>query len=206
MLEFFAISNFILLAIISPGPDFLLLSKNTLGLSRSAGIYTASGLATGALILASSCLFGLMFTISKSILAFNILRLTGGIYLIYIGSDGLLRNNLKTNSIIDNVLDNRAAFRQGFICSILNPKGTLFFLALFTTMIRQDTALSTQIGYSLEVVLLYLIWFMSLSMIISSNRISGLLSKFYTYVYRGAGIALIILGYHTIKNVKPLLF
>lgn len=95
MLEFFTISIVILLAAISPGPDFALVTRNSLRHSQKAGVMTALGIAIGTLFHASYCILGFVIIISKSILLFNIIKYMGASYLIYLGIKGLLEKKNK---------------------------------------------------------------------------------------------------------------
>lgn len=90
MQEFFSISFLIILAAISPGPDFAMVIKNSLLYSRRAGIYTALGVSVSLLIHAVYCILGLALVISRSLLAFSIIKYLGAAYLIYIGIKGFL--------------------------------------------------------------------------------------------------------------------
>ena len=145
MTEFFAISLLILLAAISPGPDFAMVTKNSLMYSRRAGTFTAAGVASSLLIHGTYCILGLAIIISKSLLAFSVIKYLGAGYLIYIGIKSLLakRENLELKSIHHkkHSISNWQAFRQGLLCNLLNPKAIMFLLAFFTLVVKPGAPL-----------------------------------------------------------------
>ncbi len=86
MNELLLIATIHILGAASPGPDLALVLKNSLESGRKAGIYSALGIALGIAVHVSYSVLGLAVLISKSILLFNIIKLIGAAYLIYIGS------------------------------------------------------------------------------------------------------------------------
>ena len=63
-----------LLAVISPGPDFVMITRNSLIYSRRTGVYSALGLGLGILVHVFYSLVGIGFIISKSIILFSIIK------------------------------------------------------------------------------------------------------------------------------------
>lgn len=78
-----------LLAVVSPGPDFILCARNSLTYSRRIGLWTAFGFSLGIALHMVYCIAGIAVVISQSILVFNILKWVGALYLIYIGVQSL---------------------------------------------------------------------------------------------------------------------
>jgi threonine/homoserine/homoserine lactone efflux protein len=89
MSAFLTVAVIHLLAVMSPGPDFILVTKNTLTLSKRSGIYTAMGLGFGILVHTAYSLLGIGLVISKSIVLFNTIKYLGAAYLLYIGWQAL---------------------------------------------------------------------------------------------------------------------
>ncbi|WP_193180057.1 LysE family translocator [Nisaea sediminum] len=132
------------LIMISPGPDMVIVMRNTIIGGRAAGLKSSLGVLTGNLVHITYCAIGIGLLISQSILAFNILKYAGAAYLIYLGVMSFFASDTKL-SVRD--LEPRAAnqrwFLQGFLNNILNPKGTLFYLGVFTMVITPETATGT---------------------------------------------------------------
>lgn len=142
-----------LLVIISPGPDFAIICRNSLVYSRKTGIYSALGLASGILVHVTYSLVGIGLIISKTIILFSAIKLLGAVYLIYIGYKSLRAepdNKLNQKFNMKKDISKFAAVRMGFVNNVLNPKVTLFFLSLFTQVINPHTPLSVKIWYGLH--------------------------------------------------------
>jgi RhtB (resistance to homoserine/threonine) family protein len=190
----FAIS---LVAVITPGPDFALTLRNSLTYSRQAGVYTAVGVGAGNLVHATYSLIGIGAVISKSILLFNILKWVGAAYLIYIGFKSLISR--RKASTVEEFGPQRnikqwTAFRIGFLGNLLNPKATLFFLALFTQIVQPTTPILMQAIYGITVAVVALLWFALVAVIISQQTLKRHILSFSHWLERLTGAALIALG------------
>lgn len=197
MTAFFAITLLIILAAISPGPDFVMVTKNSLLYSRKEGLFTALGVSTSLLIHASYCLFGLAIIISKSLLVFSLIKYAGALYLVYIGIKSLLTKKEPELTAVQHSKNNISAyqvFKQGLLCNLLNPKAIMFILAFFTVIISPTTPLWAQIGYGLEISLIHLIWFSLLVLTITHSYIGAALNKVQHYIVKVMGVVLIGFG------------
>lgn len=195
--EFLTVVIVHLLAVMSPGPDFVMISRNSLVYSRKVGVYSAIGLGLGVLVHVTYSLIGIGLIISKSILFFSILKFVGAMYLIYIGFQCLCAKSHQVQ-IIDgekqNDLGKFAAIRMGFLTNILNPKATLFFFALFTQVINSSTPKSIQVLYGLEMSIMTFIWFALVATVLSHNLVRSHFVPVQHWLERTFGIILIALG------------
>jgi RhtB (resistance to homoserine/threonine) family protein len=134
------------LVMVIPGPDMLLVVRNTFVGGRGAGLRTSAGVLAGNLVHITYCLLGIGVIISQSIVAFSALKFAGAAYLIYLGIVSLRSGatTLDTGEIGER-RPNRAWFVQGFVNNLLNPKGTLFYLGVFTTVIEPETPARTML-------------------------------------------------------------
>ncbi|WP_438884465.1 LysE family translocator, partial [Bacillus cereus group sp. BC22] len=85
MTELIVVVTITLLAVISPGPDFAMVTRNSLMLSRRSGVLTALGIGLGVTVHVSYTLLGVGLLIRQSLWLFNAVKLVGAIYLIYLG-------------------------------------------------------------------------------------------------------------------------
>lgn len=196
--EFLAIALIHFLALVSPGPDFAMISRSSLVYSRRTGIYSALGLALGILVHVTYSLIGIGLIISKSILLFSIIKYLGAGYLIYIGWKSLrarrVQQTAETHDTSDRHLPSFVALRIGFLTNVLNPKVTLFFLGLFTQVIRPGTPLWLQVLYGLEMSAMTFIWFAFVASILSHSIIRRRFVSVQHIVERCCGGLLIALG------------
>ncbi len=198
MTAFLTIAVIHLLAVMSPGPDFILVTKNTLAGSKKVGVATALGLALGILVHVSYSLLGIGLVISKSILLYSTIKYLGAAYLIYIGWSALTHKSSKSSSGTTDIrkkeLSGFAAIKMGFLCNILNPKVTLFFLALFTQVISPSTPIGVQIFYGLYMSFQIFLWFAFVSHFLSLSIIKKRFEKIQSGFTRIMGAALLALG------------
>lgn len=199
MFQFSTIALIAILAAISPGPDFIVVTKNALCRSRHHAFFCTLGVCLGILFHASYCVLGLALVIAQSILLFTIIKFVGAAYLIYLGLKSLLSTS--DSSILDtknmtpvSEKNHRHAFIEGFLANVLNPKCTLFMLSIFTVVISPDTGTWLKVGYGIEIMLIALIWFSFLSIGITFAPIQSKLNRAEKFISRFTGIVLIALG------------
>lgn len=186
-----------LLAVISPGPDFIVAVRNSLTYSRKAGIWTAVGFGAGIAVHITYSLAGLAFVISQSIILFNAIKFLGAGYLIYIGWKSLRAQSSSLEvAATERSQDISAlsAVKIGFLTNVLNPKATLFILSLFTLVISPDTPLSIMAIMSAIMVGNTIIWFSLVAMLLSQQRIRSLFERFQNMFNKTLGGLLIALG------------
>lgn len=131
------------LAMVTPGPDMVLVLRNTLVAGRRAGLHTSLGVLSGNLVHITCGVLGIGWLISRSILDFEVLRYAAAAYLVYLGVTSI-RSAQATIETSDSVgwQPKRKWFAQGLINNVLNPKGALFYLGVFTIVIAPGTPAS----------------------------------------------------------------
>lgn len=186
-----------LLAVVSPGPDFIVACRNSIVYSRKTGIYTAIGFALGIAVHVFYSLAGLALIISKSILLFNTIKYLGSFYLIYIGIKSFMAkgDNLKLgeNKKKEDI-SKLEAIKIGFLTNVLNPKATLFFLSLFTLVVSPETPMYILLTASFLMIFNTFLWFSLVSVFISQGRIKNLFQKYQSIFNKSLGSILIALG------------
>lgn len=132
MLEFF-LAGFLLA--VSPGPDFLLISRHTLIHGRKAGFSAFAGNRVSLCVHIALAVFGLSLALRASPALFNAVRVLGAAYLLYLGIRNVAgyfrRAEPGQSDISSGSVSFRQAFKEGFLTNLLNPKVGLFFLSLF---------------------------------------------------------------------------
>jgi threonine/homoserine/homoserine lactone efflux protein len=120
--------------IVTPGQDTALVIKNTLAGRRPAGIATAVGVSAGQAVWALATSAGLAALLVASERLFLALKLAGAAYLIYLGLhslwNALTRRAPSVEAERNRRLGRRAAFRQGALSNLGNPKMAVFFTSL----------------------------------------------------------------------------
>lgn len=120
-----------ILVVVTPGPDMTLVARNTFAGGRITGLATSAGTCTGLLVHATAAALGLSALLLASSQAFTVVKIAGAAYLIFLGirtiieagRDASVREGQKAS-------DPWAAYRQGVLTNVLNPKVAVFFLSL----------------------------------------------------------------------------
>jgi RhtB (resistance to homoserine/threonine) family protein len=186
-----------LLAVISPGPDFIVAVKNSLSYSRRIGVYTAIGFGLGIGVHVTYSVLGIAFVISQSLVIFNAIKLVGALYLIYIGYTSIRSSGGKIEvekPIAAKELSPVKAIRTGFLTNVLNPKATLFFLSLFTLVISPTTPPSVQATMGALMMLNTTLWFSFVAFVLTQKSSRTLFEKNRVIFDRILGAGLIALG------------
>lgn len=202
MTELIAVITITLLAVVSPGPDFAMVTRNSLMLSRRAGVLTALGIGLGILVHVSYTLVGLGLLIQKSIWLFNAIKLVGAVYLIYLGVK-MLRSK-PAGALADSTvapLSDMAALRTGFLTNALNPKATVFIVSLFMQVVRPDTPLPVQIGYGAFISVAHMVWFGLVALCFSAEAVRDRLLAVRHWIDRAFGGLLV--GFGVLLTMEP---
>ena len=194
--QFLTIASLHLFAVMSPGPDFALIIRQTFCHGRKSSIITSLGIGTGILFHIIYCITGLGIVLSSSPYLFKLIKISGGLYLLFIGCKSLRNKtniNLKESSEKSKT-SNINAFSIGLLTNILNPKATLFFLSLYTFIITEQPIIYIQIFYGAWMSLATTLWFCCLSIILTNRLITKQIGSFLHIIQNITGIMLIIIG------------
>ena len=122
---------------LTPGPDTAYILGRSIAQGREAGVASALGICVGSIFHTCAAALGLSAILATSAVAFGAIKLLGGAYLIFLGAKMLLdrRKHLRLPSDFRR-RTTAAAFRQGVLTNVLNPKVALFFLAFLPQFIE----------------------------------------------------------------------
>lgn len=197
-LEFAKVAVAHLLAVASPGPDFAVVIRQSLAHGRRTAIWTSLGIGTGILLHVTYSLLGLGLLIRGSVLWFEVVKYAGAAYLAWLGVQAL-RTPRHATAIAGNgaqaaeAPSSHGAFATGFLTNALNPKATLFFLALFVTVIRPSTPRLVQTGYGLWMVLATAAWFSLVSVVFTREAVRRSFLRHGHWIDRALGV--VFLGF-----------
>ncbi len=124
--------------VIIPGPNFLMTVHNTLAHSRTTGVFTALGLALGTAIHGMAGLAGLFLIVLHAGRLYDVLKIAGGLYLVYVGVRVWLNSAPQVEFDAGQAaapIGKLDAVRLGLFTCLSNPKTAVFFLTIFTTLI-----------------------------------------------------------------------
>ena len=200
LFEWIAVCTVMFLGVISPGPDFVVAVRHGVIYSRRTGLFTALGFGLGVLIHVAYCILGIAAIIASSITAFNIIKIAGTAFLIFIGYKALRSKGFDNPSAFKGLKERRTditamkAMKIGFLTNLLNPKATLFFLALFTQVISPETPASVQLVYGASCFVIVTGWFSFVAIVLTAPRIKATFLKSAQWIDRISGGVMIMLG------------
>ncbi|UXA00373.1 LysE family translocator [Vibrio splendidus] len=196
-MEWLSLAVLGLLIVISPGADFVLVLKNSVNQGRQAGIWTAVGVSLAICVHICYSMLGISYLISQNKQLFDMIRYAGAAYLIYLGLKGILNADNKL-APLEGTRQSTSVWRylaQGFLCNVLNPKTMLFFLSIFSQVISPDAANQhVALGYGLYMIVLHGLWFGTVAMLFTSNKLQKHLLRAKKRLNQACGVGLITFG------------
>ena len=130
-----------LMAAMSPGPAFLVVTRISVGESRRAALGAAFGVATAALLWAVAATLGMHVLLAEAAWLYGALKLVGGLYLLWLGIQAWRHAAQPLAPATEGVVAMNAweAWRLGFSTNLANPKVIVFFGSIFVTLFTPET-------------------------------------------------------------------
>ena len=189
-----------LMAVSSPGPDFILVLKNSIQYGKKAGIYLSLGIALGVSVHIIYSLTGVALLLKKNPSLFQTVKSLGAVYVIYLGIKALLDKPPKPVNIDAGMLrqasspDPKEFIKMGFLTNILNPKASLFFLSIFSVVIPPGLPWYMILIIVIMMLITNFLWFYLVASLFTREFIVKIYYRYEKYLAKAFGIILILLG------------
>ncbi|MDO6428027.1 LysE family transporter [Thalassotalea sp. 1_MG-2023] len=200
-----------LLAAASPGPDFVLVTQQTLKHGKKAGLLCSLGISLGLSVHIIYSALGLAAVIANSSTLLWGIKILGASYLFYLGIQGLRatsRNidpqlSKENTRVVHNaeicmnstqVESSIKTITKGFFCNALNPKAPIYFVALFTVVLSPELPNTHLIIYGTWLMVIQLVWFCLVTLLFSRPRIHLKFQQMGHWIDKVSGGAMILLG------------
>jgi|TARA_R110002060_G_scaffold71863_1_gene80480 threonine/homoserine/homoserine lactone efflux protein len=201
-----AIAHF--LALLSPGPDFVLVVKSAIRNEGKNAIGIALGIASANALYIALCLIGVGSILATSVTLMIVLKVIGGLFLIYLAVHALRASKDSYKSLdLDDDSDStevKASFFKefitGFMSGILNPKNLLFYLSLFTVVLTPEVGLAFKLGLGLWMTSIVFLWDLSIIFILSTPKVRSKFTKLAYYIDKVTGAILGLIGFAIVKS------
>ena len=193
-MEFLTVAILHLFAVASPGPDFALVTRQSLRYNRKVAIWTSLGIGVGILFHSLLAITGLVLLITSNELFSTILKFIGSLYLLYLGFISILGSKEEGNIEEENTnTDKLNGFLAGLITNITNIKAILFFVTVFSVVIDTGNNLYLLL-YGAYMALATFVWFSIISYVFTSEGFKRKFSSFLGLFEKIIGFILILLS------------
>jgi len=201
-----AVAHF--LALLSPGPDFVLVVKSAIKNEGKNAIGIALGIASANALYIGLCLVGVGSILAASVSVMIALKVIGGLFLIYLAVQALRarKSSYEQLNIADSATANSSKstflteFLTGFMSGILNPKNLLFYLSLFTVVLTPEVGFAFKLGLGIWMTAVVFLWDVSIIFILSTRTIRSKFTKSAYYIDKVTGVLLGFIGIAIVKS------
>jgi threonine/homoserine/homoserine lactone efflux protein len=125
---------FAVVLVLVPGPDFAVVTKNTLAAGRRRGMWSAAGVASSNAVQGTAAAAGLGVLVVRVEPLFLAIKWAGIAYLLYLGLQSFrsaIRGRYPDLASAGNrSVQQLKGYQQGFLSNITNPKVLVFYLAV----------------------------------------------------------------------------
>jgi RhtB (resistance to homoserine/threonine) family protein len=184
------------IALISPGPDFIVTIRYSIAHSRRDGVFVALGIATGTSIWVTTGIVGLGMLLAQLSWLVAVIRLVGALYLTYLGIKAILNAHrpMQKTLIVESSSSRRiSSWRVGFLTNISNPKALAFFASIFVALLPAHPPFWFQVTIIMIMVVTVAIWFCIVACLFSLGPIATMYrraKKWLDYLAGGLFVAL----------------
>ena len=186
-----------LLAAASPGPDFVMVTQQSLSRGRRAGILCSLGIALGLSVHIVYSSLGMAALVSESATVLTVLKFVAAAYLIYLGVLGLrsrAQPATQPQAAEEARVSGTRLISMGFLCNALNPKAPLYFLSVFTLVLSPSMPLYQIVLYGVWMMLVQFAWFSSVALLLSKPTVKARFQRIGHWVDRLMGGVMLVFG------------
>ncbi len=195
-----------LIALLSPGPDFILVVKSAVRNSAKNAFGVAAGIATANAVYITLCLVGVGAILAASIVVMTILKILGGLFLVYVAFMAL-KSRRKDYDFVNQKIDRTKSgasfwqeFRTGFLSGILNPKNPIFYLSLFSLVLGNGVGVWLKVGLGVWMTFIVFAWDATIILVLSHERVKAVFAKIAFYIDKAAGTILGLVGLKLVES------
>ncbi|GEE02231.1 lysine transporter LysE [Gordonia spumicola] len=182
------------LLVLLPGPDSLVVIRGLTRGGRAGGVRTALGVVCGLMVWVVAAVLGLSALLQASEVGFEVLKIVGGVYLVWMGVQ-TLRSMRAMPTVPIETTGRPGGFVAGFLTDILNPKIGILFITLLPGFVPDGySAAWTTFGLGMVYVALTCAYFAAL--VLAAGRIANWMQtpRIRRRIDGVAGVALIGFG------------
>jgi len=203
-IQFLKVAVAHLLAVASPGPDFAMVVRQSIVHGRRAAVWTSVGIGTAILVHVTYALLGIGILLRASHFWFSAVKFAGAGYLAWIGAKSMMSRPRREPAGAPAGAERdlaraaepapAAAWTTGFLTNIFNPKATLFFVAIFATVVNPATPKVIQGAYGVWMSATTMAWFAMVSVLFTRDTVRSAFLRAGHWIDRAMGAVFLALA------------
>ena len=183
------------IGVISPGPNFVAVVHRAVAASRIEAMALVLGIVLVNGLWASAAILGVGGIVDIFPWILQVLRILGAIYLVWFGGNLILSAkaplaedaSIPRNGVI-------GAMRAGVTTNLANPKSLVFYGSIFSAIVPGRVDMITAAAMIIAVILIGIVWYGTVALGVSTERIARLYRRGKSVIERGCGGILIAFG------------
>jgi RhtB (resistance to homoserine/threonine) family protein len=183
-----------MLAVMSPGPAFVMVTRAAVGQSRAAGIATGLGVAAAALTWALGASLGMNLVLARLPWLFRAIQLAGGVYLLWLGVQSWRHAAAPMAEAALPAGGRRSdlwrAWTTGLRGGLTNPKIMVFFGSIFVALFAPGTPLWVRVAAVAMVPVNETIWYSTLATLFAAGPVRRYYRRAKAWIERATGTLL----------------
>ena len=193
---FLTIAVLHLFAVASPGPDFILVSRQCLRYGRRIAIWTSLGIAIGILFHVALSLTGLSILLQNQPDLFWYIKLLASLYIGYLGIVSLVSKS--SNKLVEDATGQTGnqlrSVTTGLLTNVLNPKALIFFITVFAVAINKETGVFVKSLLGIYMSVATFIWFALVSILLTNKKAIERFKKAIPLLEKVTGFFLLLIA------------
>lgn len=194
-----------LLALASPGPDFLFVSQTAASRSRAQAMAGVCGIALGVAVWAALALLGLHLLMVRLGWLQRAIAVAGAIYLIWLGAQLLRSVWRRSGGAVPARLapDAWRSLRAGLLTNLSNPKALVYFGSVFSVLVGPGAGTATRWAIFALVVLETLAWFAFIALCFGLPAVRRAYLRMARAIDAMAGVVFVVFGLRLLLGERP---
>ena len=193
---FFTVALMHLFAVASPGPDFFLISRQSILYGKNISIWASLGISMGILMHSLLSIAGIYMILSLYPHLLFYMKIIASLYIAFLGIRTLMiRNNIKIDISVNKIdISFFKSFFTGFLTNALNPKAFLFFIMVFALISNTTESVVIKMALGVYMAVATFIWFTFISISFAKISQGAVIKKIIPYLEKIVGVLLILIS------------
>jgi threonine/homoserine/homoserine lactone efflux protein len=193
-----------LLAVISPGQSFVVISKLALSCGRRSALSASLGMGVGSVVWALFAIAGLALVLEQAAWLYSLLKLAGGLYLLFLAWKiwGHAPEKPDVSAVAVLSVPPGRAFVLGLMTQLANPKVVVFFGSIFFALLPADSVAWVYLASLLIVFCNEVAWYALVSVFFSVEKVRSVYLRAKTWIDRSTAGALSLIGIGLIADAR----